>query len=371
VPIPTGSIASGGRNLVVWLWNARTQQRETESIIRHALRSSICRYDPYLPAVDAVAARIEQQMWQLAQQARGEVGRGKRIVEWGRRRMPYRRRIAGRSSFPVWRKQLEAWVAGAADAAGYTGAGLGCRNAPADARTLAESFPDMFDLELRSELRISAFREELKQELHGMAEREASGADRHYGATSAWVGGALGAAAVAVGLSAAELSHWSSEVFLAIAGSATFGAVLAALMSARSVQSLTGEQREARALVWLWIVSYLSAITGSKRDRDPLVILQEAIEQESAERHAAGVRSERPKGDPMEIDRLVEVLGATLIPKVDAAGESLLSEALRGLHVALTQAPRGPCESDSVLPALHRSLAAHALAPAGRSTGAR
>lgn len=103
--VPYGSIISTAGKIGKYLWAIRKEEKETGKVVRKALRSSICPYDPYAPNVDELAERIEGEMWRLAE-SRGE-GRIRKFVDGVKRRLPFRRRGPEALDFPHWRDELK------------------------------------------------------------------------------------------------------------------------------------------------------------------------------------------------------------------------------------------------------------------------
>jgi hypothetical protein len=116
VPIPTTQIENAAGKFGTWLWEARREHNETNPIIRQALRMSLCRYGPYGPGVDSLAAYLEDRMWKVAQRVPDRTVPAKKFVLWVRAGGWFRHRIkAGALDFPRWEAELRAWVKAASD----------------------------------------------------------------------------------------------------------------------------------------------------------------------------------------------------------------------------------------------------------------
>lgn len=357
-PIPYGTIATVAGKAGVWLYQARQEDAEVPRIIRQALRTSLCRYDPCAPGAEELADRLEGEMWRLARESspkglKGRLGRMRRRVPW------LGKHVGGEIDIPNWREELGRWVRAAAESLSLESreADVPCRSFP-DAETLGERFPAMFQLELSSRKRMNPFRRKMLTRLKEADELKASFSESLPGAWAAGLGAVIAGVA---GLGVAEIAEWSDPALVG-AAFATAGAAAAAAAHLAGGHRRTKQQEQVRLLIDYWIRDYLRRLTDAPLDENPYLMLQEAIERESRARH-------REDAVPLfEVDRealeeLRERLSRKLIPAAEEAGEGHLCDAMRDLADALCSRHEEPCPDDSVLHALHRVMVAIELAP--------
>jgi hypothetical protein len=332
-------------------------RRQTSAVVRRALCWSLCRYDPDAPGVEQLAERIEERMWQLAANPPPRERGAKRVwgvVQGSVRRM--RRQPKEESlDFPHWREQLEEWVRTAAQGVALEGAK--CQGFPTDARTVGERFPGLFFLELSSLDRMTLWRKDLVARLAAADElgsKIARGLGRHQGAL---VTGTLTVLAGWAGYGAAEIGDWSQAGL-----AAGLGAVVGAgygWLATRNDQDMSADQRKVCMKTREWVCVYLGLRAGVPARRHPLLLLQAAIERESARRHSATAASKALEARQdlalaEALPVLEERLQFDLIPEAEVVGEPGLASALRELRDALA----GEGAEGVVLPAIHTVLVA-------------
>jgi hypothetical protein len=358
-PLPYGQIVGAVGKVGAWLWTARVEHGETDSIVREALRTSICPYDPYTDGVDEIAERVEAAMWDMAKSAEDAGRRGLR--ERAKAHVPRIGHSMGRNAldFPHWQRELRSWVEGALERAPIESA-VGCRSFDANPAVLAERFPAMFRLELGRADRMTGFRVDLLQRLEDASDLRS----RLAGQVPMFSAGAGAIVLGAAGLGFAEIANWADPGIVALA-SGSVGALVAGVVSRR--QMLSEAQQMVRNLVLFWIVNYLSLLTGAPVDEPPQLMLREAIERESKRRNAVAAQ-EQDAVNFVDSHRLAELQGQLrchLISKAEAAGEENLLTEMKKLDAALQMSGAGGETTETILPAVHRLMVALEIAPPG------
>jgi hypothetical protein len=214
--VPISSAVSGGNKIVKWLWETRQAHDETSKVIRQALRTSICRYDPFAPGVDDLAKGIEAAMWEVASRADDNEGPFRRFVRRVRA-IPGRQASKQALDFPNWHEDVRNWVGAAVRQIPLADwqPKISCQGFPTDAESLIERFPYMFHLEAENPRRSSALRRDLADRL-GHAEDRRTGASHAFTANpQGWVTSTTAALAAAAGLTVADIAQWSDRGLVA------------------------------------------------------------------------------------------------------------------------------------------------------------
>jgi hypothetical protein len=358
-PVPYGAALTVAGKVGAWIVNARAEERESRKIIRHALRGSICRFDPYAPGVDELAGAIEEKMWDLAKTMprkgfRGRLDRFRAKLPWVGKHVK-----SEALDFPHWRRELTVWVEAALERVPLTAAReqIGCRAFPEDRATLAERFPTMFRLAHERTDEMATFHRDLLTRLKEANELKASLTGEY---SKLWAPLVGAVAAGAVGLGVAEILHWADPELIA-AGSLTVGGVLGWITAKKPKP--TERQAQLRNLVAQWVASYLRFRTGARDGEHPQLMLQTAIEQESAERHRSAPHTCIP------FDEMVALRGVlgNLTRDADAAGEGHVAAEMRRLDEAFDHSEAGFEPEGTVLPALQLLMFALEAAPPQRA----
>jgi hypothetical protein len=219
---------------------------------------------------------------------------------------------------------------------------------------------------------MNPFRAKLLDRLRAADDRKAS-LSRALGDAQLWLTGAFGVSAAAVGLGIAEVADWSDPGI--VAGVGGMAGILFGLVQRREHTSLTDEQKRSRADIRQWVYVSLLVRTGAGDDEHPLLMLQQAIEDESARSHSHSVLErvvvgKRKTAIRANAKELHERLRWNLIPAADVAGDGHIVAALRSLDAALDGESSERGDTAHVLACLHTLMVATELAPAFVDTAA-